>query len=117
MKIILLPICAVLVLQSAFARESDISRDHAHHLAAAYFARYVSGCGGVEAPLLRADYWEAPVRFGVAGTPSGFIRVHRRTGVVSYSWRAAWHSGPWPTVPAKDLDAWRDSLKKRSHTP
>src|SRR5437667_12052931 len=32
-------------------------------------------------------------------------------------WRFAWHSGSWPTVAAEDLDAWRDSLKKRSHAP
>jgi hypothetical protein len=113
MKMSSLAICAILMLQSVVAA-GEISRAHAHHLAAAYFARYVSGCGGVEAPVPRGDYWEAPVRFGYAGTPSGAIRIHRHAGVVSYSWRFSWHSESWPTVAAADLDAWRESIKKRS---
>src|SRR5436305_8275211 len=84
MKTTLFALFAMLALKSSLVASGEITRDHAHHLAAAYFARYVSGCGGVQPPSLRGDFWEAPVRFGYAGTPSGVIRVQRHTGVVSY---------------------------------
>ena len=113
MRITFRALCAMLAFQSAFAASGEISRDRAHHLAAAYFAHYVSGCGGVEAPVLRGEYWDAPVRFGVAGTLRGSIHVDRRTGTVLYRWGFQ----SYPTVSAGSLEAWTASLKKRSHAP
>ena len=113
MKITLLALCAILTLKSELIAGSEISQNRAHHLAAGYFARYVSGCGGVEAPVLRGEYWDAPVRFGVAGTLRGSIRVERRSGTVSYRW--AFQS--YPTVSAESLETWTASLKKRSRAP
>jgi len=79
------------------AASSEISAERAWHLAATYYHRYVSGCGGVGEVVARGNYWDAPVHFGYAGTFRGYIRVDRRTGTVSYSGH--------PTVSAQSLDS------------
>ena len=81
------------------ARAGDISAREAWRLASTYMLCYVTGCGGVTQPILRGNTWEAPVRFGYAGTPRGAIHVDRATGVVSYPY-AGQH---YPTVSPKQL--------------
>jgi hypothetical protein len=88
----------------------QITADRAWHLAAMYYAHYISGCGGVGEVAAHGSYWQAPVHFGVAGTPQGSIRVDRYTGTVSYGWRH-------PTVSAKSLDQWFASYANRGVQP
>src|SRR5438128_10715557 len=66
---------------------SEITQNHAHQIAAYYFARYFprEGCGGAQLPTLLGDYWESVVGIGEAGTSRGIIRIHRYSGSVSYS--------------------------------
>jgi hypothetical protein len=97
-------VCALLVSQFAVAASAEISQGRAHQLAAYYFARYFprESCGGAALPTLRGEYWESTVAIGVAGTSRGMIRVHRRTGRVSYH-------GPFllkPAVSGESLDRW-----------
>jgi hypothetical protein len=112
MKILVFAFAALFTYQFALAAGTDITRDRAHQLAVHYFARYSSeGCGGAAVPDPHAEYWESVVRIGYAGIPSGTIRVHRRTGTVSYN-------GPLrlgPTVSAESLDRWSKSLHQRAH--
>lgn len=91
------------------AASEEISADRGWHLAAMYYSRYVSGCGGVGAVKEHGHYWIAPVHFGRAGTFRGYIRVDRATGTVSYSWH--------PTVSAESLEAWFASVTKRPRAP
>ena len=112
-KLTVVAACSIAVAQIArsapAASSADIKADCAWHLAAIYYSRYVSGCGGVGTVIARRDYWIAPVHFGYAGTFRGYIRVDRHTGTVSYSWH--------PTVSAQSLDAWFASVTKRPHSP
>ena len=114
MKTTLVAFTALVTSQFALAASGDITQDRAHQLAAYYFARYFNeGCGGAAVPELHGDYWESTVRIGVAGTPSGTIRVHRHTGTVSYNRPYGFK----PTVSAEALDRWSQSLRQRSHKP
>ena len=109
-----LAFAALLTCQFALAARGDITRDRAHQLAAYYFARYFNeGCGGAALPELHGEYWESTARIGYAGTPSGTIRVHRRTGTVSYDRPLSFK----PTVSAESLDRWSKSLDERTHKP
>ena len=81
------------------AQAADISAREARRLASTYMVRYITGCGGVTEPIAHGNVWEVPLRFGVAGTPRGAIRVDRATGVVSYRF-ADQH---YPTVSPKQL--------------
>src|SRR5689334_7742056 len=82
------------------ADTGGISAARARRLASDYMTCYINGCGGVEEPIARADYWEVPVRSGIIGAREGAIHVDRRTGVVSYRWRGTSH----PTLSPKELD-------------
>jgi len=112
-KLIIIAICSIAILQLRAATPagsaSEINAVRAWHLAANYYHRYVSGCGGVGEVVAHGSYWSAPVRFGFAGTPRGSIRVDRHTGTVSYS--------AHPTVSAQSLDSCFSSVTKRSHAP
>jgi hypothetical protein len=81
------------------AKAGEISAREASHLASTYMLCYIAGCGGVEAPIPHRDYWEAPVRFGYAGTHRGSIHIDRHTSVVSYSWP----DKSYPTVTPRQL--------------
>jgi len=105
--------CIIAIARIATSAPSSpstgITAERAWHLAAMYYDRYVSGCGGVGSVVLRGDYWAAPVHFGYAGTPRGSIHVDRRTGSTSY--------GGYATVSAQSLDSWFASVTKRHHAP
>ena len=112
-KITVIAACSIAIARIATsaptAPSTAITADRAWHLAARYYSRHVSGCGGVGPVVLRGDYWDALVHFGYAGTLRGSIRVDRRTGSVSY--------GGYPTVSAQSLDSWFASATKRHHAP
>jgi hypothetical protein len=98
---------ATLVFLIVSPAHADISRDHAHQLAATYFVRYFAiGCGGVGVPVFRGDHWDAPLQLGYAGTFSGYIRVNARTGQVS--------SDHYPVASAASLEAYSAELKRRA---
>jgi hypothetical protein len=112
-KIIVIAACSIasarIATSTPTTRSTEISADRAWHLAARYYRRHVSGCGGVGQVTLRGDYWDAPVHFGVTGQLRGSIHVDRRTGTVSY--------GGYPTVSAQSLDRWFTAVRKRHHAP
>ena len=83
--------------------------EQARLLASMYMVCYISGCGGVEAPSPHRDYWEARVRFGVAGTPAGSIRIDRRTAAISYKGK--------PTIYPKDFARWAKLFEQRRGAP
>jgi len=91
------------------ASRDEISSDRAYELAALYRCRYISMCGAAGDPIRRSKYWEIPIVTGVGAEPAGRIRVDRRTGLVSYPGH--------PTATPKQLDAWFNSLGKRTRKP
>jgi hypothetical protein len=102
----------VVLLASALleARGAEIARDRAGQIAQWYFVRYFNeGCGGAGDAVLRGDYWECVVVIGYAATPSGIVRINRRTGRVSYR-------GPYllkPSTSAESLERWARSYGQR----
>ena len=111
MKTALALLCWLLVSQSSFMADGEMSRNRAHQLAAYYFARYFAeGSGGAALPTLRGEYWESTVGIGYAGTPSGTIRIQRHSGRVSYDRRLSFK----PSVSAESLDRWSKSLYERT---
>jgi hypothetical protein len=76
----------ILWLAVPLSAHCDISAFEAQKLATTYMICHVTGCGGITEPVALGAYWNVPLRFGVAGTPRGAIRVDRTTGVVSYNY-------------------------------
>jgi hypothetical protein len=114
MKSSLLVVVVAIVFCCATNADSPVSRDEissdrAYELAALYRGRYISLCGAAGDPIRHSKYWEVPIVIGVGAQPAGSIRVDRQTGLVSYPGH--------PAVTPKQLDAWFNSLGKRTHKP
>ncbi len=64
--------------------DDGVSAEEASILADSYFMFFVSGCGALDRPIDKNDYWEFNAYIGDSGTKMNeTIRVDKLTGAVS----------------------------------